>query len=76
MNFKVAGGRGSGDNDEDSYIKIVIIPRQRFKDPLHPELMSKHGQAGQVVLSFPEYIWEKHLCSNYDNKRANRDLSS
>ena len=55
MNFK---GEEINDEDADSYIKIVRIPQQRFKDPLYPELMIKHGQAGQLVQSYPEYIWE------------------
>lgn len=37
MNFKVGWGSGDNDEDEDSYIKIIRIPRQRFKGPLHPE---------------------------------------
>ena len=36
------------------YINMVRILRLRFKDPSHPELMTRPSQASQVVLSFPE----------------------
>lgn len=72
LSYKLQSG-GDNDEDENSCIKMVRPPRRRFKDPLHPEPMTKHGQAGRGVLRLPEYIWEQNPLSNYHNKYANKD---
>lgn len=55
------------DENEDSYIKkIVRLLRQKFKDPLHLELITKHGQAGQGV---PEPVREQNPLSDCNSKR-------
>lgn len=73
LSYELQNG-GDNDEDENSYVKMVRIPRQRCKDPLHPELMTKVWLV-EGVLRFPEYICEQNPLSNYHNKCANKDLS-